>query len=75
MVTDGLFEHRRYSERPPRDEDVLIVCGRDYRPILQALGAWGRRYFGERELSQLVGAESGRGNRSCRGGSDQRPAD
>ncbi len=60
LVSDGLLERRRYSERPPRDEYVLTACGRDYLPILHALGAWGRRHFGEGALSRLIEADSGR---------------
>ena len=60
LVEDGLFEKRRYSERPPRDEYVLTACGRDYLPVLQALGAWGRTYFGEGPLSRLIDAQTGR---------------
>jgi DNA-binding HxlR family transcriptional regulator len=60
LVRDGVLERRRYNERPPRDEYVLTQCGRDYLPILSALGAWGARYFGEGGVSQLVEAGSGR---------------
>lgn len=59
LVEDGLLEKRRYNERPPRDEYVLTGCGRDYLPILQALGAWGRTHFGEGPLSTLIDADSG----------------
>lgn len=45
LVRDGVLERRRYSERPPRDEYVLTQCGRDYLPILSALGAWGGALF------------------------------
>jgi DNA-binding HxlR family transcriptional regulator len=47
LTEAGLFEKRRYSERPPRDEYVLTWCGRDYLPVLHALAAWGQRHFGE----------------------------
>jgi DNA-binding HxlR family transcriptional regulator len=36
---------RRYSERPPRDEYVLTARGRDFRPVLLSLMAWGNRHF------------------------------
>src|SRR5579875_726707 len=42
---EGLLERRRYSERPPRDEYVLTEVGRDFRPVLWALLAWGNRHF------------------------------
>ena len=60
LVEDGLLEKRRYSERPPRDEYVLTACGRDYLPVLQALGAWGRTHFGEGRLSRLIDVDTGR---------------
>jgi len=60
LVDDGLLEKRRYSERPPRDEYVLTACGRDYLPVLQALGAWGGKHFGNGPLSRLIDAETGR---------------
>ena len=60
LVKDGLLERRRYNERPPRDEYVLTDAGRDYLPVLHALGAWQRRHFGGEGASHLVEAESGR---------------
>jgi hypothetical protein len=55
-----MLERRRYSERPPRDEYVLTEAGRDYLPVLQALGGWARKHFGEGAMSDLVEANSGR---------------
>jgi len=45
LVEAGLVERRRYSERPPRDEYVLTARGRDFRPVLLSLMAWGNRHF------------------------------
>jgi DNA-binding HxlR family transcriptional regulator len=45
LVDAGLLERRRYSERPPRDEYVLTEAGRDFRPVLLALLAWGNKHF------------------------------
>ncbi len=45
LVESGLLERRRYSERPPRDEYVLTERGRDFRPVLWALLAWGNKHF------------------------------
>jgi DNA-binding HxlR family transcriptional regulator len=45
LVEAGPLERRRYSERPPRDEYVLPQAGRDFRPVLWALIAWGNRHF------------------------------
>jgi len=59
LTEDGLLEKRRYSQRPPRDEYVLTEKGRDFLPILAAIGAWGRKYHGEGATSHLVDAETG----------------
>jgi len=59
LTADGLLERRRYNERPPRHEYVLTDCGRDYLPILQAIGAWGRTHFGDGSVVRLVDAETG----------------
>src|SRR3954454_15134577 len=45
LVEAGLLERRRYSERPPRDEYLLTQRGRDFRPVLLALLAFGNRHF------------------------------
>ncbi|HEU0157007.1 MAG TPA: helix-turn-helix domain-containing protein [Stellaceae bacterium] len=45
LVAAGLLEKRRYSEHPPRGEYVLTERGRDFRPVLLALLAWGNRHF------------------------------
>ena len=45
LVDAGLLEKRRYSERPPRDEYVLSDLGRDFRPVLTELAAFGARHY------------------------------
>src|SRR5271168_4275788 len=45
LVESGLLERRRYNEHPPRDEYVLTERGRDFRPVLLSLLAWGNRHF------------------------------
>nr|WP_276592557.1 MULTISPECIES: helix-turn-helix domain-containing protein [unclassified Methylobacterium] len=60
-LTDaGLLEKRRYSERPPRDEYVLSVSGRDFLPVLFALGEWERRHHVGGPLSRIVDAKTGK---------------
>lgn len=59
LTEHGLLEKRRYSERPPRDEYVLTEKGRDFLPILAAIGAWGARHHGEGGTSQLADAATG----------------
>lgn len=45
LVESGLLERRRYSEHPPRDEYVLTERGRDFRPVLWSMIAWGNKHF------------------------------
>ena len=60
LVDAGLLERRRYSERPPRDEYVPTDRGRDFRPVLIALLAWGNRHFAPEGASvQLINTETG----------------
>ena len=60
-LTDaGLLRKQGYSEHPPREEYLITDSGRDFLPILQVIGAWGRRHNGEGQLSQVVDAETGR---------------
>jgi DNA-binding HxlR family transcriptional regulator len=54
LVEAGLLERRRYSERPPRDEYVLTERGRDFRPVLWALLAWGNKHFAPEGRSVVI---------------------
>src|SRR5256714_8082240 len=54
LVEAGLLQRRRYSERPPRYEYVLTARGRDFRPIIVALLAWGNRHFAPEGPSVLL---------------------
>jgi DNA-binding HxlR family transcriptional regulator len=44
LVSAGLLERRRYSERPPRDEYVLTRMGSEFMDVLMAMVAWGDRW-------------------------------
>lgn len=60
LVASGLLERRRYSERPPHDEYLLTEGGRDFRPVLWALLAWGNKHFAPEGASVvIVDAETG----------------
>jgi DNA-binding HxlR family transcriptional regulator len=60
LVDAGLLSRRRYSEKPPRDEYLLTARGRDFRPVLLALLAWGNRHFAPEGASVLlVDADTG----------------
>src|SRR5262247_1008112 len=60
LVEAGLLERHRYSEHPPRDEYRLTARGRDFRPVLLAMLAWGNRHFAPEGASiQIVDAATG----------------
>ncbi|MBV8658029.1 MAG: helix-turn-helix transcriptional regulator [Burkholderiales bacterium] len=60
LVEEGLLERHQYSERPPRYEYRLTPRGRDFRPVLFALLAWGNQHFApEGESVVLLDAETG----------------
>ena len=54
LVEAGLLERRSYSEHPPRHEYVLTERGRDFRPVLWTLLAWGNRHFAPEGASVVV---------------------
>lgn len=45
LVESGLLERRLYNEHPPRYEYVLTKMGRDFRPVLVSLMAWGNKHL------------------------------
>ena len=60
LVEAGLLERRRYNDRPPRDEYVLTERGRDFRPVLLAMMAFGNKHFPpDDRLVRIVNAETG----------------
>ncbi|WP_246552839.1 winged helix-turn-helix transcriptional regulator [Sphingopyxis soli] len=59
LTEAGLIAKTRYSQRPPRDEYLLTDAGRDFLPILMAIGAWGRKYNGGGALSQHLDVATG----------------
>lgn len=61
LVQDGVLRRHQYSDHPPRSEYLLTDLGRDFRPVLLMLLAWGNRHFAnEGEAVQLVERQSGR---------------
>jgi DNA-binding HxlR family transcriptional regulator len=60
LVDAGLLERRRYSDHPPRDEYRLTERGRDFRPVVLSLLAWGNRHFASEGASVvLINRETG----------------
>jgi DNA-binding HxlR family transcriptional regulator len=45
LVEAGLLARRRYNERPPRDEYILTQRGKDFRPVMLAMLAFGNKHF------------------------------
>ena len=54
LVADEMLERHRYSEHPPRDEYRLTERGRDFRPVVHALLAWGNRQFAPEGTSVVL---------------------
>ncbi|MDB5703969.1 MAG: DNA-directed polymerase subunit beta [Sphingomonas bacterium] len=60
LTEAGLLERRRYSERPPRDDYVLTEMGRDFRPVLWSILAFGNKHFApEGPAVQIVDSKTG----------------
>ncbi len=60
LVEAGFLARQRYNEHPPRDEYVLTERGRDFRPVLLAMLAFGNRHFPpDRQAVEIVNAETG----------------
>ncbi|MGO4809044.1 winged helix-turn-helix transcriptional regulator [Cupriavidus sp. 2MCAB6] len=60
LVREDLLERRQYCERPPRFEYLLTARGREFRPVMLVLLAWGNRHFSpEGESVQLVDRHTG----------------
>ncbi len=60
LVEAGFLTRRRYSEHPPRHEYIVTERGRDFRPVLIALIAFGNRQFAPEGASvTIVDAVSG----------------
>jgi len=54
LVNAGMLERKLYCERPPRFEYVLTGRGRDFRPVVIALQAWGNKHFAPEGLSVVL---------------------
>jgi DNA-binding HxlR family transcriptional regulator len=63
LVEEGLLEKRQYSERPPRHEYFLTERGRDFRPVMLALLAWGNKHFSP-EGEAVIVADRATGERA-----------
>ena len=53
MLENGLIERTVYNQIPPKVEYSLSQLGRDFEPVLDAVGVWGKAYIAcikEKEL-------------------------
>jgi DNA-binding HxlR family transcriptional regulator len=61
LVDAGLLERRQYSDKPPRFEYVPTQRGRDFRPVLLSLMAFGNRHFApEGAMVEVVNTKTGK---------------
>ena len=61
LVEAGFLEKRQYSEHPPRYEYVPTQRGRDFRPVLLSLMAFGNRHFApEGAMVEVVNTKTGK---------------
>ncbi len=44
LVSHGLLERSRYTNNPERFEYVPTASARDFRPVLDELARWGRKW-------------------------------
>ncbi|TGN10899.1 winged helix-turn-helix transcriptional regulator [Leptospira ilyithenensis] len=59
LVSSGLLERKQYQSNPPRYEYILTKKGKDFRPVLVALLAWGNQYLApEGKAVLLVDSDS-----------------
>lgn len=66
LVQAGLLEKRVYTSRPTRYEYVLTQQGRELRPIMLAMVAWGNRHFSpEGPALAVVARETGAPVEQC----------
>ncbi|MGB5758741.1 MAG: helix-turn-helix domain-containing protein [Acidimicrobiales bacterium] len=44
LVDTGLLTRRQYQDRPPRFEYLPTEAAADFRPVLEEMARWGRRW-------------------------------
>ena len=60
MVDGGLLEKKLYSEHPPRYQYVMTERGRDLRPVLLTLMAWGNKHaMPKQQPARMFDTETG----------------
>ncbi len=59
LTQEGLLEKKPYSEHPPREEYLLTPAGRDFLPVLFAIGAWGQKHRGGGDMLRFIDTQAG----------------
>jgi DNA-binding HxlR family transcriptional regulator len=59
LVEQGIFERRRYQERPERFEYLLTEKGRDLLLVVGALATWGLKWSPGSNLNRMRHLECG----------------
>jgi DNA-binding HxlR family transcriptional regulator len=61
LVEAGFLEKRQYSAHPPRFEYVPTQRGRDFRPVLLSLMAFGNKHFApEGAMVEVINTKTGK---------------
>jgi DNA-binding HxlR family transcriptional regulator len=61
LVEAGFLERRQYSAHPPRFEYVPTQRGRDFRPVLLSLMAFGNKHFApEGAMVEVINTSTGK---------------
>jgi DNA-binding HxlR family transcriptional regulator len=61
LVESGMLEKRQYSAHPPRFEYVPTQRGRDFRPVLLSLMAFGNKHFApEGAMVEVINSRTGK---------------
>jgi DNA-binding HxlR family transcriptional regulator len=61
LVEDGFLDKRQYSAHPPRYEYVPTQRGRDFRPVLLSLMAFGNKHFApEGAMVEVINTKTGK---------------
>ena len=61
LVESGMLEKRQYSAHPPRFEYVPTQRGRDFRPVLLSLMAFGNKHFApEGAMVEVINTRTGK---------------
>lgn len=58
MQENGLIERKVYNQIPPKVEYSLSRLGRNFEPVLQAVGVWGQEYIACIREKSAAGGES-----------------